>query len=82
MMEGKAGQGKVPYKPEDGQANPDPAAKSRDFAGYGPTDGVDSEGSVSEASKLLSYEEGQTSEFNVRTGRDRKTRYTGDFNRA
>jgi len=35
MMEGKAGQGKVPYKPEDGQANPDPAAKSRDFAGYG-----------------------------------------------
>lgn len=60
-----------------------PKADSRDYAGFGPTDGVQSEASTSEAERLLEYGGGQSADFNVRsTGWKGGARYTRDYNKA
>ncbi len=56
------------------------AEKNRDYAGYGPTDGIQSGASAKEAEKLLSGEGGEG--VNVKTGWSKKTRYTGKSNEA
>jgi hypothetical protein len=51
----------------------------RDYAGYGPTDGVQSEASTEEAEKLVG---GRVPDVNVETGWSKKTRFTGESDKA
>lgn len=54
-------------------------ASSRDYAGYGPTDGVQSEASTSEPRKYLAETE-DNGNHRVRTGWSKGTRFTGKSN--
>lgn len=55
-------------------------AKGRDYAGFGGTDGVQSEASTSEARKFLDYDmDGDKDGLNIRNP-GLKARYTKSFN--
>lgn len=82
-LKGESGPKELPpYKPMHGSSTDGDSAKAgaNDYAGYGPTDGVQSMGSEKEADEMLAYDMNKrTAEYNVRSP-GMKARYTKEFN--